>query len=198
MRLKKIVEELDLILQRNCSKGRYAHIQRVTATCVQLAKHFGVEEEKAELVGLGHDMVREWPEKKLLKLAVSRGYEPTRMERRRPILLHGRCAAILFQRDFDLSDSSVLRALEDHTLGRAGMDMLGILLYVSDYIEPGRKHATKKFRDQILKLPPWEMVLAVNRHARKRNKKRNPLTRQLDKYAGEMAAKNHRRGKKED
>ena len=192
MRLKKIIKKLDPILQKQCSRKRYEHIQRVSRTCVALAEHFGVKKNEARLVGLAHDMVREWPDKKMLKLVKDAGYKPKTMEKRRPLLLHGRCAAILLQRDFGVKNSSIFRALEDHTLGREGMDMLGILLYVSDYIEPGRKYVTKKFRNQVLALSPWEMVLAVNKHAKKRQKKISPLTRQLNSYAMEMVKKKNK------
>ena len=185
MQLKKIVKEITPLLQQ-CSPDRYDHIQRVVGTCVALAPKFQVDKTEAKLVGLAHDMLREWSNEKFLKLVATVGYEPNKMEQKKPMLLHGRCAAILLKRDFGVKKKSILRALECHTLGSSKMDMLGILLYVSDYIEPGRRYITKRFHQRVIGLSPWEMVLAVNKHARKRGKRRNPYTRQLDKYAREM------------
>lgn len=186
MQNKKLVKELDSALQKQCSRHRYEHSLRVAETCVSLAKHFGVEEPEARIAGLAHDMVREWPPRKLLKYATASGYKPRKLELAKPTLLHGRCAAILLKRDYNVQDASILNAVKNHTLGKAGMDKLGILLYVSDYIEPGRKYINKKFKNQLMKLSPWEMVIAVNKHAKKRHKKLSPLTRQLNEYARKM------------
>ncbi|MGI9257006.1 MAG: bis(5'-nucleosyl)-tetraphosphatase (symmetrical) YqeK [Salinispira sp.] len=189
MKTKEVIEELEPFLRKQCSKRRYEHIQRVAQTCAKLAKQFGVKKADAQLVGLAHDMVREWTPKKLLKLALSSGYKPRKAEEKQPMLLHGRCAALLLQRNFGVKNPSVLKALEDHTFGRKGMDKLGILLYVSDYIEPERKYISEKFRNKVMNLSPWEMVIAIHAHAEKRRKKMGPLTRQLHKYADDMLRK---------
>lgn len=184
---KRRIRRLHEFLQVNCSPERYEHIKRVTATCMELALRFGVSRVRARVLGLAHDMVREWNDDQYLALVSSVGYEPNDMERERPMLLHGRCAAILVKKNFGIRNPSMLRALEDHTLGRPGMDMTGILLYVSDYLEPGRKYTTPEFRRQVMNLPPWEMVLAVNEHAKARGKKKSPLTHELHAYARKMA-----------
>ncbi len=184
---KPRIKRLDRFLLANCSPERYEHIHRVTATCVELAPTFAVSPVRARFLGLSHDMVREWRDEQYLELVRSVGYAPNPMELEKPMLLHGRCAAILVNRNFGIRNKSMLSALEDHTLGRAGMDMTGILLFVSDYLEPGRKYTTGEFRQKVKSLPPWEMVLAVNEHAKARGKKKSPQTHELHVYARKMA-----------
>lgn len=187
IRYKKTIEKLNVFLMNNCSTERREHIMRVSETCQTLAPRFGVSVTRAKLVGMAHDMVREWSDEQYLSLVASAGYAPNEMEIEKPLLLHGRCAALLLRRDYGVRNQSMLRALEDHTLGRAGMDMLGILLYVSDYIEPGRRYTTEEFRRQVMALPPWEMVLAINEHAAARGKKRSAQTHELHLYARKMS-----------
>ncbi|WP_081719496.1 bis(5'-nucleosyl)-tetraphosphatase (symmetrical) YqeK [Salinispira pacifica] len=187
IRYRRVRKRLLRFIREQNSVERYEHILRVTATCRALAPRFSVNPARAEILGLAHDMVREWPDEKFLQLVNEHGYIPNAMEREKPLLLHGRCAAILLRRDFGVRNRSMLRSLEDHTLGRWGMDLTGILLFVSDYLEPGRKYTTPEFRERVMNLSPWEMVLAVNEHAKARGKKKSPRTHQLHVYARKMA-----------
>ncbi len=184
---RPILKRLDHWLQLQCSRQRYEHILRVVNTAVTLAPKFGVSATRARVAAMAHDMVREWPGERLMEMARSSGYIPTHMEQEKPVLLHGRCAAILLRKNFAVRNQSILAALTDHTLGRWGMDELGILLFASDYLEPGRRYITEEFRNRALQLPPWEMVIAVNEHAKARGKKKSPQTRQLHDYAKRKA-----------
>ena len=67
------------------------------------------------------------------------------------MLLHGALAAIHFDEDACGSVPDVFkRAVRHHTLGSMEMGPYGAVVYIADYIEPGRKHLTDEDRKYIL------------------------------------------------
>jgi HD superfamily phosphohydrolase YqeK len=52
-------------------------------------------------------------------------------------LLHGPAAAVLAERHGE-TDRGVLNAVRYHSVGFAGWDCVGRMLYLADYLEPGR------------------------------------------------------------
>jgi HD superfamily phosphohydrolase YqeK len=75
-------------------------------------------------------------------------------------LTHGPAAADRAARD-GVTDGGVLDAVRYHSLGYAGWDDVGKMLYLADYLEPGRKRRAKeraklaervpKDRDKVLR-----------------------------------------------
>jgi predicted HD superfamily hydrolase involved in NAD metabolism len=157
-------------LRPNLSPKRYRHILRVCNTGLHLASRLGADEKKVELACLLHDIAREWPEESLVKKAQAVGEEVSVEELARPILLHGRVAAILAQEKFSVYDPEILEALRYHTLGKAGMQQTGRILYVADYLEPGRSYTTEGFRQKVASVSLPEMILAIHEHAKRRGK----------------------------
>ncbi len=64
-----------------------------------------------------------------------------------PKVYHGPAVAGRLRRD-GIQDEGLVRAIEYHTLGHPGFDTVGRLLYIADFLEPGRT-----FR------PLWRAVL---------------------------------------
>jgi predicted HD superfamily hydrolase involved in NAD metabolism len=56
-----------------------------------------------------------------------------------PELWHGPVAASIVQERMGIRDEDVLNAIRYHTTGRAGMTRLEKIIYLADYIEPGRQ-----------------------------------------------------------
>ena len=49
------------------------------------------------------------------------------------------CWGILSRKEVGITDSEILQAITYHTSGHENMTMLDKVIYVADYIEPGRK-----------------------------------------------------------
>jgi predicted HD superfamily hydrolase involved in NAD metabolism len=118
--------------------GLRAHIQRVESEAVRLAGLHGLEQHRARLAALGHDLVRHKQDAELLALAQAYELLPDSIEAAAPILVHGPIAARILTRDLCLSDEEVLAAVAWHTTARAGMSPLEMALFVADKIEPGK------------------------------------------------------------
>ena len=54
-------------------------------------------------------------------------------------LWHAPAGAYLVQQEVGITDAEILDAIRYHTTGRVGMTLLEKVIYLADYIEPGRK-----------------------------------------------------------
>lgn len=127
-----------LAIKESLGQGpRYDHTLRVAETAVILAHRFGENPEKAELAALYHDYAKEMPNEKLKQIIIA-GKEDLRLLDYHPELWHGPAAAILIQEKFNISDQDIIQAVRYHTTGRKQMSQLEKIIYLADYIEPGR------------------------------------------------------------
>ena len=120
---------------------RYHHSLCVAKEAVRLAKRFGADPEKAELAGLLHDITKELPTEKQLKMMESFGIILTDVERRSRKVWHAMLGAAYLERECGVTDPDILGAVRWHTTGKAGMTLLEKIVYIADYIEPKRDKA---------------------------------------------------------
>ncbi|MGF7186186.1 putative HD superfamily hydrolase involved in NAD metabolism [Desulfitispora alkaliphila] len=130
--------KLQEVIKGRLSPKRYAHSCAVAATAEKLAKIYGVNGEKAYIAGLLHDYAREIEPEKLLTIATEAGLVTDQVEEENPLLLHGSVGALLVKRDLDITEQDILNAIAHHTLGRPGMSLMEMVIYISDVIEPSR------------------------------------------------------------
>ena len=116
-------------------KGLRDHVLRVEIEATIYAKLHGVDEGRARLAALGHDLLRHEPDARLLVLSENYGYDADEIEHASPILLHGPLAAKLLARN-GYTDPEVLAAVDCHTTARAGMSTLEKVLLIADKVEP--------------------------------------------------------------
>ena len=62
-------------------------------------------------------------------------------ELKNPQLLHAKVGSFLAMEEFDIHDQDIINAILNHTTGRPDMSPLEKIIYIADYIEPGRKQA---------------------------------------------------------
>jgi len=79
------------------------------------------------------------------------------------VLLHGRAGAVLASEKLGIVDEDILDAVRWHTTGKRDMPGLTAVLYIADYIEPGRKHIDNEFRLRIKELNLNRLVMEVVR-----------------------------------
>jgi predicted HD superfamily hydrolase involved in NAD metabolism len=130
--------ELEQALQLQVSGERLQHTRRVVETARRLAACHGADAEKAAVAGLMHDYARGMAPAELL--FVGRRYKVLTdpAEEKNPLLLHGPVAAALLAESGLVTDPDVLNAIRWHTTGRPQMSLLEKVIWLADYIEPGR------------------------------------------------------------
>ncbi len=148
-------------LEMNISDQRLQHSLSTALICVELCSRFGVDEGKGRIAGIAHDISREIVLDSAVITSLDDGYPVTDQERQSPVLLHGRVGAAFLKDNFNLDDNEILQAVRWHTAGHPDMGRLGQILFVADYIEPGRSHISHSFRELIMKLDLNKMSLKI-------------------------------------
>lgn len=134
------LDNLQAHLEATLSPPRVAHIQRVAATARELARLHRLDPERAHLAAMLHDLARETPGPVLLQECRARHVKVAPIDMINPMpRLHGRLGALWAEEKFAVHDPEVLEAIANHTLGRVGMSPLEMVVFLSDYCEPGRE-----------------------------------------------------------
>ena len=133
------VEGYKAILKKRLSVKRYTHSVGVANTAAKLAGMFDGDIERAYLAGLLHDYAREMSSSDLLELAVVHNLHSDPVELLQPSLLHGPVGAWMLKDQGIIEDEAILNAIRWHTTGHPDMKQLDRIIYIADYIEPGRE-----------------------------------------------------------
>lgn len=127
-------------MEKELSTGRYTHTLGVAYTAASLAMAHGENMEKAMTAGLLHDCAKSMHGSELVAICEKAHLNVTAVERANPTaLLHAKAGAYLAEHKYGVEDMDILNAIRYHTTGRPDMSMLEKILYIADYIEPGRK-----------------------------------------------------------
>lgn len=132
--------KLDIIsyIENNLNKKRLNHTYGVRDTAVKLAKIYGEDEEKAELAALFHDMAKHIKGDNLNYYVKHLGLDNKYLDNSN--LAHGKIAAILMKKDFNVDDEDIISAVSYHTTGKENMTLLEKIIYIADAIEPNRDY----------------------------------------------------------
>ncbi|RKI92773.1 HD domain-containing protein [Parablautia intestinalis] len=134
---RKIMKKMEKALDAK----RYEHTLGVAYTASSLAMSNGINFEKAFVAGLLHDCAKCISNEKKLEICNKHNIEISEIERKNLCLLHAKVGSYIAAKQFCISDRDILNAILFHTTGRPGMSQLEKIIYIADYIEPGRKHA---------------------------------------------------------
>jgi predicted HD superfamily hydrolase involved in NAD metabolism len=130
-------EQALTIVKKQLTEHRFQHTLGVTDTAIILAKQYGVDEKKAELAAIFHDYAKFRPKDEMREIIVTQGM-PKDLLKYNTELWHAPVGAYLAEHEAGITDQEVLGAIRYHTSGRTGMTTLEKVIYLADYIEPGR------------------------------------------------------------
>lgn len=128
-------------LESELNYGRFIHTLGVSDTACNLAMCYGEDLEKAEIAGLLHDCAKCLSLSKMLKICEKAGLELSPYERGSTSLLHSKAGSVLAREKYGVADEDIISAIRYHTTGRPGMSLLEKIIFVADYLEPGRDTA---------------------------------------------------------
>lgn len=133
-----MLESFKTKLKKMVTEKRFIHSVNVMESAVQLAKRYGADVDKAAVAGLLHDCAKGIKGEEIFKMCEMFGIETDEVTKLQPELLHGYIGAKLAERDFGVTDKCVLNAIYYHTTGYENMNLLDKIIFIADYIEPGR------------------------------------------------------------
>jgi len=132
-------------IQSRVSIKRYDHSVRVARTAARLARHYCADPGLAWLAGIFHDAAREMSGEALISFLCGRGLKISAEEAAHPVLLHGRAGAVIIAEKFPGTEAEVLKAVKNHIRGGSRLGKLEKIVYIADFIEPGRSFYQKEF-----------------------------------------------------
>lgn len=133
-------------LKKALKNKRFQHVLRVEKTAIELAAQYGVDIEKASIAGLCHDYAKQRPDEDFIAEIKKKGLNPLLLDYGNAIW-HGVVGAELIKDELGIWDEDILNAVRHHTTGAPVMTKLEQVIYMADYIEPGRDFAgVKKVR----------------------------------------------------
>lgn len=115
------------------TRSRWEHTVRVALKCAENASRVGLEESRAITMAALHDCAKYLPANSLFlkDFNFPEGVpEP---------VMHQFTGAYVAEHKFGVSDPLILDAIKYHTTGRENMTDAGVLLYLCDMLEDGRK-----------------------------------------------------------
>lgn len=134
----KDIAKLQNKLKRKLSESRYQHTLGVSYTAGCLAMKHGIDVNNAIIAGLLHDCAKYMPGEEMLKCAKKAKIDISDAELEKPDLLHAKLGSYYAEKKYGFTNEEILSAIKWHTTGKPDMSLLDKIIYIADYIEPGR------------------------------------------------------------
>lgn len=130
-------EEIIADVRKTMSDERMQHVLRVEEMALQLAGKYEADLEKVSLAALIHDIAKQQDDTEMRDIIISENLDLELLQYGNAIW-HGPVGAVIARRQFDITDEEILNAIEYHTIGAPEMTVVEQIIFVADYIEPGR------------------------------------------------------------
>ena len=137
----KDMKKIKKAMEKTLDPKRYEHTLGVAYTAAALAMRYDIKIEDAQLAGLLHDCAKCMSNEKKLSICEKHHIDVNDIEKRNPFLLHAKVGAFLAKDKYGVENPDVINAILNHTTGRPAMSSLEKIVFIADYIEPGRKQA---------------------------------------------------------
>lgn len=123
--------------QSNMDDARFQHCVRVSETARKLAELNNYDPDKAALAGFVHDYAKQVPIEEYIKVIKTKNFDQDLLNWSRAIW-HGIVGTYFIQHDLRIDDPEIIQAVNRHTTADVEMTTLDKIVYLADYIEPGR------------------------------------------------------------
>ena len=128
------------LIGRTLGKKRRFHSVCVAQQAVRLARLYGADPEKAEIAGLLHDVMKEYPRERTLEELSRRGVRVDPVTAELPQLWHAVLGEAYIRQELGETDRELLRAVRYHTTGCAGMTLFEEIIYLADFTSSDRDY----------------------------------------------------------
>ena len=153
------VEQIRKDMKRNLSDFRYEHSVIVAQEAILLAKHYKVNQEKAYLAGLIHDIAKEFSDEENVMYINKFNLNRELLKPYYKNIIHADIGAYLAKELYDIDDD-IFYAIKFHTIGNVAMNMLSKIIFVADKI--ARKNKSDELKE-IEKLAYVDIDIAIKK-----------------------------------
>jgi nicotinate-nucleotide adenylyltransferase len=124
---------------RSClDSERYKHSRNTALLSWDLCRRFALDPQKGYLAGIAHDICKSLDDRELIRLARQDSGGISKLEQKKPGLLHSRAAAVYVYKKYGIRDKDILEAIRYHTTGIRDMGPIAKVVYIADKIEMSR------------------------------------------------------------
>ncbi len=159
-----------------------------------LAMAHEADVEQAMIAGLLHDCAKCIPSEKKIRMCKKHDIPITKVEYANPGLLHAKLGAYLAKEKYEIEDEDIISAICCHTTGKPEMNKIEKILYIADYIEPGRYELpniaeVRKIAFEDIDLCVYTILRDSYRYLQSRNYQLDPMTETAYFYYRDMLNK---------
>ena len=133
-----VITRLDEEMKKELKPSRYVHTLGVANMAYSLAIRWGYPAVNAMVAGMLHDCAKCISDEKRINVCEKNHIHISDIEYKYPHLLHGKVGAYYCKDKYDIFDEQIAHSIEVHTTGCPNMNLLDKIIFVADYIEPGR------------------------------------------------------------
>lgn len=133
-------EKYEKLIENTLSPYRYTHSMNVAKKARELAKRYGVDENKAYLAGVLHDVTKEAPydlQEKYIEIA---GCELTPLEKSNKKVYHQISGMAYVKTELGIEDEDILGGIRYHTTGCKDMTVFQMIIYLADLTSDERDY----------------------------------------------------------
>ncbi|CAH0347080.1 bis(5'-nucleosyl)-tetraphosphatase (symmetrical) YqeK [Bacillus sp. CECT 9360] len=130
-------EEALRLVKEQITEQRYQHTLGVMETSIILAERYGGDPKKAEMAAIFHDYAKFRPKDEMKEIILAQKMAADLLIYNSE-LWHAPVGAYLVEKEAGITDLEILDAIRYHTSGRVKMTLLDKIVFLADYIEPGR------------------------------------------------------------
>ena len=168
--MNELTERIKKDLKELLSDYRYEHSLRVGETAKELARIYKVDEEKAYLAGITHDIAKEFTKEQ--NEAIMKRNHQTIDKEENPRINHAIVGAVYAKEKYHLDDE-ITHAIFSHTVGDIPMSDLDKIVFVADKIEPGKNYPGIEEERQLSKENLDKAIILCMENNQKKLKKEN-------------------------
>ncbi len=140
-------EDYIQIVKQHQSERRFKHTCGVIKMAEQIARTYDLDMNKCKLAALLHDIAKEMDGQKQLQLIADLDDEHIL---NCVALWHSFAGSQYAKRELNVTDEDVLAAVKYHTTGVKTNNLIVMTIYISDYLEEGRKlEGLDRFRNLL-------------------------------------------------
>lgn len=133
--ITKLIKKVKRVL----SASRFEHTMGVAYTAASLAMRYECDINHVMTAGILHDCAKYMNGDQLIAYCEKNKIEISETERLNNELLHAKVGSKLAEKKYGIKDSDILNAILYHTTGKPNMSLIEKIIYIADFIEPGRK-----------------------------------------------------------
>ena len=134
--IKEVIYQ-DLLKTLKDHPKRLQHVIGVKDTAVKFGIKFNLDLDKLEIASYLHDMTKYYSiEKNMMVIKEKYSDYEKIFEEFNENILHAFSAKVLAKNKYLITDTDILDAIENHTIGRPDMNIYEKVIFISDYIEP--------------------------------------------------------------